>query len=141
MFDLVGMALASAGGLSIAQPISVLTSAIQSAGGGFVALKCCWLGAQWRRGTEHGHDEFTALGISAALLVGSVPLGAAIGGGAAGMPLVPLVAGMAPWNEIVGDLVGYGGGLSVLFGPGLYLMRDRLHGFLGALRPLVRWGR
>jgi hypothetical protein len=91
-FGLVGIAEAANSVVPITAALTILVASLQSAGGGFIALKCCWLGITWRRGTEHGMDEFSAIGISAALILGATAIGAAVAG-AAGMPLLPVSAG------------------------------------------------
>jgi hypothetical protein len=121
-FEIVGTAWAGVAVVPIATALAVLTASLQSAGGGFIALKCCWLGVTWRRGTEHGMDEFSAIGISAALIVGSAAIGAAVAG-SAGSPLVPTVAAFGPLNEIIGDVVGSLSSIGWTLAPGLYARR------------------
>ena len=116
MFNLVGTAWAGQSIVPIATALLVLTASLQSAGGGFIALKCGWLGITWRRGTEHGMDEFSAIGISAALIVGATIIGNAVAG-SAGAPLMPVVAGVGPLNEIIGDVIGSVGYLMMLLSP------------------------
>jgi hypothetical protein len=138
---LVGMAWGATGIVPITAALAILVSSLQSAGGGFIALKCCWLGITWRRGTEHGMDEFSAIGISAALILGATVIGAAVAGGA-GSPLVPVMAGIGPLNEVVGDLLGSLGYLSAAVAPGLYLRRRSLRGcWRCVVRRLLRGGR
>jgi hypothetical protein len=139
MFEFVGNAWAGTGVVPITAALTILVSSIQGAGGGFVALKCCWLGITWRRGTEHGMDEFSAIGISAALIVGATIIGQAIGG-VAGMPLTPAMAGVGPLNEVVGDLGGSLLYLTSLLTPGLYLCREKVRGFWRHVRRLLRCG-
>lgn len=119
---IVGTAWAATSVVPIATVLGVFVASLQSAGGGFIALKCCWLGITWRRGTEHGMDEFSAIGISAALIVGSTAIGAAVAG-VAGAPLVPVLAHVEPLNVLVGDLVGHVSYLGAALAPGLYLRR------------------
>ena len=102
---LVSIAEAAASGIPIAAtPINTLVLAVQAGGGGFIALKSIWLGITWRRGHEHGMDEFTGLGISAALIVGATAVGAAVGG-SAGSPLLPEMA-LHTLSADVGDFLG-----------------------------------
>jgi hypothetical protein len=127
MWHLVGIAEAAGGVVPITAALTILVASLQSAGGGFIALKCCWLGITWRRGTEHGMDEFSAIGISAALILGATAIGAAVAG-AAGAPLTPALAGFGPVNEILGDVLSSAGYLGTLLAPGLYLRRRTLRG-------------
>lgn len=122
MWTLVETAWAAgAGVVPITAALTILVTSIQAAGGLFVALKCCWLGVTWRRGTEHGMDEFSAIGISAALMVGATAIGQAIGGAAGDMGGTPvLVLGL---SELVGDVVGRVAYLSAVLAPGLSLRR------------------
>jgi len=125
---LVGIAEAGTAVVPITAALAVLVASLQTAGGGFIALKCCWLGITWRRGTEHGMDEFSAIGISAALIVGATVIGAAVAG-VAGQGLTPVAAGIGPVNEVVGDVAGIAGYLLALMSPGLYVRRLQLRGF------------
>jgi hypothetical protein len=133
MFDVVRTAWAAQSIVPITAALTILVASLQSAGGGFIALKCCWLGITWRRGTEHGMDEFSAIGISAALILGATVIGNAVAGGA-GSPLVPMVAGIGPLNEIVGDVIGSGSYLMLLLSPSylwhLIVRKARLRAFL-----------
>lgn len=101
---IVNLAYAAASVIPIASTINVLVLAVQAAGGGFIALKCLYLGITWRRGHEHGMDEFSALGIAAALIVGATAIGAAVGG-SAGTPLIDTQA-LHTLSEDLGDVVG-----------------------------------
>ena len=100
---LVSIAEAAASAIPIATTINVLVLAVQAAGGGFIALKCLYLGITWRRGHEHGMDEFSALGIAAALIVGATAIGAAVGG-SAGSPVVG--GSLQTLSADVGDFLG-----------------------------------
>jgi len=140
MFGLVGTAEAGTAIVPIVAALTVLVGSLQAAGGSFVALKCCWLGILWRRGTEHGMDSFIDVGVSAALIVGSTAIGAAVAG-AAGFPLTPALAGGGAFSEIVGDLVGHGLAFTAMLGPGLYLRRRQLRGFWQRVRRVMRAGR
>lgn len=123
MFEVVSIAYAATGVVPITAALTILVSSLQSAGGGFIALKCCWLGITWRRGTEHGMDEFSAIGISAALILGATVIGTAVAGGA-GATLLP-GGGIGPVNEILGDVVGSVSYLSAALAPGWYMRRLR----------------
>jgi len=118
----VGVAEAAQSVVPITAALTVLVSSLQAAGGGFIALKCCWLGITWRRGTEHGMDEFSAIGISAALILGATVIGAAVAG-SAGAPLTPQHAGIGPLNELVGDLISHATAIGWASMPGLVLHR------------------
>lgn len=100
----VSSAEAAASIIPIAATINVLVLAVQAGGGGFIALKCLYLGITWRRGHEHGMDEFSALGIAAALIVGATAIGAAVGG-SAGSALLPAIAPQTLAGDL-GDFLG-----------------------------------
>lgn len=121
MFSLVGLAEASASVIPITAALAVIVGSLQAAGGGFISIRCIWLGITWRRGTEHGMDEFSAIAIAAALIVGSTAIGAAVAG-AAGAPLMG-ATGVSPINEVVGDLIGSLSYLATVLLPGGMLTR------------------
>jgi hypothetical protein len=137
MLTFVSLAWAGTAVVPIVAALTVLVGSLQTAGGGFIALKCCWLGITWRRGTEHGMDEFSAIGISAALILGATAIGQAVAG-SAGASLGPVVAGYGPLNEIVGDVAGAVSYLAAMLSPGVYLRREQLRGLW---RHLQRKGR
>jgi hypothetical protein len=114
-----GTAGATASVIPIAATVNIIVLAVQAAGGGFIALKALWLGISWRRGHEHGMDEFSALGIAAALIVGATAIGSAVGG-SAGSALAALPT-LHTLSADVGDFLGaslYSGAAVV---PGLRL--------------------
>jgi len=117
MFPLVDIVnAATGGGLPLAAPLTVILRSLQGAGGLFVAIKSVWLGITWRRGHEHGTDEFTGIGIAAALIVGAEAIGQAVSAGA-GAPLLPLP--LPPLNALVGDGIGALLYLHAVMGPAI----------------------
>jgi hypothetical protein len=117
----IGSAWAAASAIPIAATINILVLAVQAAGGGFIALKCLYLGITWRRGAEHGMDEFSALGVAAALIVGATAIGAAVGG-SAGSPLGAAVS-VHTLSADVGDFLGASLYLGVTLAPAVRLYR------------------
>jgi hypothetical protein len=109
---------ATAGSLPLTAPLTVIIRSLQGAGGLFIAIKSIWLGVTWRQRAEHGTDEFTSIGISAALIAGAEVFGQAVGL-TSGATLLPMP--LPPLNEVVGD------GLSAL----LYLQAIMTPALLG----------